>query len=487
MAGLDAGADDYLVKPFALDELLARLRALLRRTSVAGDGDERPAGRRPRRSTPPAALAFRGEPPDGAHQDRVRPAGAAHAQRRPGPRRATRSTTASGATTSRPAPARSTSTSATSVARPRTAASRASSTPCGASATCCRTAVSLRWRIALGLALVAALVGAFAGVGAYVTTVRQLSSAVDESLVTRAATLVARRRRRPGPGGPFLRCPTVGALQPATAAQIITADGRFAAVHRPGSAAAHRRPRPRRRGGLPLRTAAAHDHHRRRPVPPADRAVAGRRRVPDRPGPVGDGVHARPAEAAAGPAHASPVWSARPRLGWLLAGRIVRPVRRLRDAAEDIAATDDLSTPLPTDGPGEVGSLAQSLSTMVAALATSPRAAAAPGGRRQPRAAHAAHHAAHQRRAPAAGTRPARRAAAGRAARHRDREPRADRPRQRAGRAGHRPVVDRRGAGAGRPGRAGPDAWPRRAERRTGRPITRHPRRATPTSASAPG
>ena len=36
--GLDAGADDYLVKPFALDELLARIRALLRR-SGATDSD----------------------------------------------------------------------------------------------------------------------------------------------------------------------------------------------------------------------------------------------------------------------------------------------------------------------------------------------------------------------------------------------------------------------------------------------------------------
>ena len=36
--GLDAGADDYVTKPFALEELLARLRALLRRTTN-GSGD----------------------------------------------------------------------------------------------------------------------------------------------------------------------------------------------------------------------------------------------------------------------------------------------------------------------------------------------------------------------------------------------------------------------------------------------------------------
>ena len=58
-------------------------------------------------------------------------------------------------------------------------------------------------------------------------------------------------------------------------------------------------------------------------------------------------------------------------LGWLLAVRLVRPITRLRDAAEGIAQTGQLDAELPDGGPGEVGSLATSFATMVDALADS--------------------------------------------------------------------------------------------------------------------
>ena len=59
--GLDSGADDYLVKPFAYEELLARVRALLRRTSPAehlrfGDVRLEPASRSAWRGARPLEL-----------------------------------------------------------------------------------------------------------------------------------------------------------------------------------------------------------------------------------------------------------------------------------------------------------------------------------------------------------------------------------------------------------------------------------------------
>ena len=135
VAGLDAGADDYLVKPFALEELRRALRALLRRTQRTrttellrfADLVLDPDGhtRQPRRA------------PDRAHPHRVPAAGAAPAPPAPGADAHADLRAASGATTSARARTRSRSTSATCAARSRRRRAAAASRRCAASATCC--------------------------------------------------------------------------------------------------------------------------------------------------------------------------------------------------------------------------------------------------------------------------------------------------------------------------------------------------------------
>ena len=59
--------------------------------------------------------------------------------------------------------------------------------------------------------------------------------------------------------------------------------------------------------------------------------------------------------------------------GWVLARRTTKPIQRLTDTAERVAATQDLTTPIPVRGDDEVGRLASSFNTMLVALDTSRR------------------------------------------------------------------------------------------------------------------
>lgn len=60
-------------------------------------------------------------------------------------------------------------------------------------------------------------------------------------------------------------------------------------------------------------------------------------------------------------------------VGWCLAGRAVSPIEKLTRAAERIAETQDLSAPVPSGGPDEVGRLSTSFATMITALDESRR------------------------------------------------------------------------------------------------------------------
>ena len=225
--------------------------------------------------------------------------------------------------------------------------------------------MSLRWRIAVGLAVIAGIVCAFAATGAYLTTKRQLQNSVDESLVARTRDANDDRgpgggRPRPGPGPGFGNqgCPQPGELQPASAAQLVAEDGTITQCILGGPTL------PVTDVGFQTLTIDGTEY-RMLTSPWHEGGVIQIARDLDEINAVLGSLRIRLLLLAlAGVAAAAA-------LGWWLARRIVRPVVKLRDTAEQIASTQDLTTPIPADGDGEVGSLARSFTTMVDTLATS--------------------------------------------------------------------------------------------------------------------
>lgn len=235
--------------------------------------------------------------------------------------------------------------------------------------------MTLRWRIALILAAVALGIGSIASVAAYVSTSSQLRSGIDDTLRSREAAVNVEANEPRGRIDDDDRgdhdddsaCPTAGAFQPASAAQIVTTTGSIVACidggpELPIDAAA----RGLASGSIALDTIRLNGERYRvlstpwhhggtlqiaRSLHESDEVLA-RLRIR-----LAVLVTAAAAVAAA--------------IGWLVATRLTRPIQRLRDATHQIAASLDLSTPIEVDGPGEVGDLAASFSTMVTAVGRS--------------------------------------------------------------------------------------------------------------------
>ena len=223
--------------------------------------------------------------------------------------------------------------------------------------------MSLRWRIAVGLAVIAGVVCAAAATGAYLSTKQQLQNSIDESLLARTREVNTDRGPggggRPGPGGGLRNdCPQPGDLQPASAAQIVAPDGTITQciLGGPLLPVADVGFQTINVDGTPYRMLTSSWHE--------GGLIQIGRDLEETQAVLAD-MRLRLSLLALGGTVAAAA------LGWWLARRIVRPVVKLRDTAERIASTQDLTTPIPTDGDGEVGSLARSFTTMVDALATS--------------------------------------------------------------------------------------------------------------------
>ncbi len=234
--------------------------------------------------------------------------------------------------------------------------------------------MSLRWRIAASLAVIAAFVCALAATGAYVATRHQLEKSIDTSLLERAQ----------GANGPhpidangdradYMNdgCPPPGLVQ-AAAAQLVASDGTVTvcvegAVKLPVSKADIAMAGTGT--GKPMLSTVAVNGKRYRvlAIPWRSGGLLQTARSLDETESVLSSLRLQLLFISLVGIAAAAV------LGWFFARRLVRPIVRLRNVAERIARTQDLDAPVPQTGGGEIGSLAVSFSTMVDALATSRR------------------------------------------------------------------------------------------------------------------
>lgn len=255
--------------------------------------------------------------------------------------------------------------------------------------------MSLRLRIAVAMAILAAFVTALAATGAYVAADKQLANSVDESLLTSATAAVSGPGRGPRDGDGVIssRCPDMSDLPALKVVQVLDADGTVTACLDGGATITpsswdldiaagrateqdnydnERIERDRRFGGstsiVVYRFSATRAEDQRFRVItmayPNGGAIQLARSL-DEAGRILDRLRVQLAMLAAiGIAIAAGV-------GFLLATRIVRPIRRLTATAQHIAETRDLSTAVPPAGNDEIGSLSASFTTMVQSLAES--------------------------------------------------------------------------------------------------------------------
>lgn len=232
--------------------------------------------------------------------------------------------------------------------------------------------MSLRWRLLAVFAVLGALAIGAANLTAWLSTSNELRGEVDDFLVQRGNEILEGRRQLPqGPGGFGNGGPpgTPGTFAPDVVTQVLDEDGAIQqslgqalpvddADRAVAAGSDDARLSTVTVDGVELRVLAVHLRgggavQIARELTETDdvlTALAGRLALITLTGAALAGL-----------------------VGWLVVRRITGPVRALADTAEQVAATQDLTTSIPVQGDDEVGRLARSFNTMLGALSDSRR------------------------------------------------------------------------------------------------------------------